>query len=207
MEEDQAHAMTNRTTDSRYFESDPSNLPLGVCIENLVKEYKSGNKVAVNRLSLNLYENQITSFLGHNGAGKNNYNVYPNWIISTFFWLTVEEHLWFYASLKGTEGSDLAEEMDNFVGGSRVVILDEPTAGVDPYSRRAIWDLILKYKVVFHIVCGRTILLSTHHMDEADVLGDRIAIICNGQLRCCGTPLFLKNNLGDGYHLYIVKTR
>ncbi|KFM77694.1 ATP-binding cassette sub-family A member 2, partial [Stegodyphus mimosarum] len=86
-----------------------------------------------------------------------------------------------------------------FVGGSRVVILDEPTAGVDPYSRRAIWDLILKYKN------GRTILLSTHHMDEADVLGDRIAIISNGQLRCCGTPLFLKNNLGDGYHLYIVK--
>lgn len=48
-------------------------------------------------------------------------------------------------------------------------------------------------------------MLSTHHMDEADVLGDRIAIISNGQLRCCGTPLFLKNNLGEGYHLYIVK--
>lgn len=42
-------------------------------------------------------------------------------------------------------------------------------------------------------------------MDEADILGDRIAIISNGQLRCCGTPLFLKNNLGEGYHLYIVK--
>ncbi|PRD32326.1 UNVERIFIED_CONTAM: ATP-binding cassette sub-family A member 2 [Trichonephila clavipes] len=227
IEDDQAHAMTSRSmfcfltdisADSKYFEPDPSGLPLGVCIENLVKEYKSGNKVAVNKLSLNLYENQITSFLGHNGAGK------------TTTILTVEEHLWFYASLKGTEGSNLAEEMDKmiqdlnlplkrhskvsvlsggmkrklsvaiaFVGGSRVVILDEPTAGVDPYSRRAIWDLILKYK------SGRTILLSTHHMDEADVLGDRIAIISNGQLRCCGTPLFLKNNLGDGYHLYIVK--
>ena len=45
------------------------------------------------------------------------------------------------------------------------MILDEPTAGVDPYSRRAIWDLIVKYKE------GRTILLSTHHMDEADLLG------------------------------------
>ena len=55
------------------------------------------------------------------------------------------------------------------------------------------------------VLLGRTILLSTHHMDEADVLGDRIAIISNGQLRCCGTPLFLKNNLGEGYHLYIVK--
>ena len=45
------------------------------------------------------------------------------------------------------------------------MILDEPTAGVDPYARRAIWDLIIKYKE------GRTILLSTHHMDEADLLG------------------------------------
>ncbi|CAL1285568.1 unnamed protein product [Larinioides sclopetarius] len=259
IEDDQAHAMTNRTTDTKYFEPDPSNLPLGVCIENLFKEYKSGNKIAVNRLSLNLYENQITSFLGHNGAGKtttmsiltglfppsSGYATIYGHDIRTemdfirqsmgmcpqhnvlFEELTVEEHLWFYASLKG---SDLAEEMDKmiqdlnlplkrhskvsvlsggmkrklsvaiaFVGGSRVVILDEPTAGVDPYSRRAIWELILKYK------SGRTILLSTHHMDEADVLGDRIAIICNGQLRCCGTPLFLKNNLGDGYHLYIVK--
>lgn len=50
-----------------------------------------------------------------------------------------------------------------FIGDSKVVILDEPTAGVDPYTRRAIWDLILKYKK------NRTILLSTHHMDEADV--------------------------------------
>ncbi|KFM77695.1 ATP-binding cassette sub-family A member 2, partial [Stegodyphus mimosarum] len=70
IENDQACVMTSRTTDSQYFEPDPSNLPLGVCIENLVKVYKSGNKVAVNKLSLNLYENQITSFLGHNGAGK-----------------------------------------------------------------------------------------------------------------------------------------
>ena len=52
-----------------------------------------------------------------------------------------------------------------FVGGSKVVILDEPTSGVDPYSRRAIWDLISKYKE------DRTILISTHHMDEADILG------------------------------------
>ncbi|KAF8797193.1 ATP-binding cassette sub-family A member 2 like protein [Argiope bruennichi] len=233
IEDDQAHAMTNRTTDTKYFEPDPSNLPLGVCIENLVKEYKSGNKVAVNRLSLNLYENQITSFLGHNGAGKtttmsiltglfppsSGYATIYGHDIRTemdfirqsmgmcpqhnvlFEELTVEEHLWFYASLKG---SDLAEEMDKMIQDlnlplNSIVILDEPTAGVDPYSRRAIWDLILKYK------SGRTILLSTHHMDEADILGDRIAIICNGQLRCCGTPLFLKNNLGDGYHLYIVK--
>uniref|UniRef100_A0A3B3UN84 Uncharacterized protein n=1 Tax=Poecilia latipinna TaxID=48699 RepID=A0A3B3UN84_9TELE len=74
-----------------------------------------------------------------------------------------------------------------------------PTAGVDPYARRAIWDLILKYKQ------GRTILLSTHHMDEADLLGDRIAIISHGKLKCCGTPLFLKSTYGDGYKLTLVK--
>uniref|UniRef100_A0A3Q4GWD8 ABC transporter domain-containing protein n=1 Tax=Neolamprologus brichardi TaxID=32507 RepID=A0A3Q4GWD8_NEOBR len=70
---------------------------------------------------------------------------------------------------------------------------------VDPYARRAIWDLILKYKQ------GRTILLSTHHMDEADLLGDRIAIISHGKLKCCGSPLFLKSTYGDGYKLTLVK--
>lgn len=86
-----------------------------------------------------------------------------------------------------------------FVGGSRTVILDEPTAGVDPYARRAIWDLLIKYK------SGRTILLSTHHMDEADLLGDRIAIISNGEMKCCGSSLFLKNTFCEGYHLKLVK--
>ncbi|NWU57833.1 ABCA1 protein, partial [Dromas ardeola] len=86
-----------------------------------------------------------------------------------------------------------------FVGGSKVVILDEPTAGVDPYSRRGIWELLLKYRQ------GRTIILSTHHMDEADILGDRIAIISHGKLCCVGSSLFLKNQLGTGYYLTLVK--
>ena len=51
----------------------------------------------------------------------------------------------------------------------------------------------------------RTILLSTHFMDEADVLGDRIAIISEGKLRCLGSSLFLKSHFGDGYHLTLVK--
>ena len=63
-----------------------------------------------------------------------------------------------------------------FVGGSKTVILDEPSAGVDPSGRRGIWDLLFKYRI------GRTIVISTHHMDEADVLGDRIAIISNGKV-------------------------
>lgn len=54
-------------------------------------------------------------------------------------------------------------------------------------------------------IAGRTILLSTHHMDEADVLGDRIAIIAQGKLCCCGTSLFLKSQYGSGYYLTLVK--
>lgn len=110
-----------------------------------------------------------------------------------------------------------------FVGGSKVVILDEPTAGVDPYARRGIWDLLLKYRqgqlplsvsLCSSSVCpnptscpvsGRTIILSTHHMDEADMLGDRIAIISHGKLCCVGSSLYLKNHLGTGYYLTLVK--
>ncbi|XP_028404446.1 ATP-binding cassette sub-family A member 1-like [Dendronephthya gigantea] len=144
--------------------------------------------------------------------------------------LTVEEHLWFYAKLKGLDNNLIPDEIEKFlanshlipkrkersrflsggmkrklsvsmafVAGSKTVILDEPTAGVDPYARRAIWDLLLQYKK------GRTILLSTHHMDEADVLGDRIAIIAQGKLCCCGTSLFLKSQYGSGYYLTLVK--
>nr|AAI68468.1 Zgc:172302 protein [Danio rerio] len=144
--------------------------------------------------------------------------------------LTVEEHVWFYGRMKGMSLEEVNKEMNSlledvglqhkrfeqtknlsggmqrklsvaiaFIGGSKVVVLDEPTAGVDPYSRRGIWDLLLKYRE------GRTIILSTHYMDEADLLGDRIAIISQGKLCCCGTPLFLKARLGTGYYLTLVK--
>ncbi|KAL2089101.1 hypothetical protein ACEWY4_016000 [Coilia grayii] len=147
-----------------------------------------------------------------------------------FSMLTVEEHIWFYARLKGLSEECVKAEMEQilndtglphkrtsrtstlsggmqrklsvalaFVGGSQVVILDEPTAGVDPYARRGIWDLLLKYRA------GRTIILSTHHMDEADILGDRIAIISHGRLCCVGSSLFLKTQLGSGYYLTLVK--
>lgn len=54
-------------------------------------------------------------------------------------------------------------------------------------------------------LADRTIILSTHHMDEADILGDRIAIISQGKLCCVGSSLFLKNQLGTGYYLTLVK--
>ncbi|XP_066512665.1 retinal-specific phospholipid-transporting ATPase ABCA4-like [Hoplias malabaricus] len=144
--------------------------------------------------------------------------------------LTVEEHILFYSLLKGRDKKEAEQEVEDmlgdlglpnkrddqahnlsggmqrklsvamaFVGGSKVVILDEPTSGVDPYSRRSIWDLLLKYR------SGRTVVLSTHHMDEADLLSDRVAIISKGQLHCCGSPLFLKNCFGVGFYLTLVR--
>jgi len=80
-----------------------------------------------------------------------------------------------------------------------VVLLDEPTSGMDPAARRSTWDLIQTEKK------NRTVLLSTHFMEEADLLGDRIAIMAEGQLQCCGSSLFLKKKYGGGYHLIIVK--
>ncbi|KAF5914236.1 hypothetical protein HPG69_005086 [Diceros bicornis minor] len=147
-----------------------------------------------------------------------------------FNYLTVSEHLYFYCVLKGIPPEMRRMEIDRMlsafnllekrdalsqslsggmkrrlsiiialIGGSKVVILDEPTSGMDPASRRAAWSLLQHYKQ------DRTILLTTHYMDEADVLGDRIAIMVKGSLRCCGSSVFLKKIYGVGYHIVMVK--
>lgn len=84
------------------------------------------------------------------------------------------------------------------IGDPKIIILDEPTAGVDPYSRRHMWSVLQNRR---H---GKVILLTTHFMDEADILADRKAVISKGKLRCCGSSLFLKNKFGIGYHLTLV---
>ncbi|KAM9347110.1 glucosylceramide transporter ABCA12 [Symphorus nematophorus] len=86
-----------------------------------------------------------------------------------------------------------------FIGGSRLVVLDEPTTGVDPCSRRSIWDIVIQHKK------NRTIIMSTHHLDEAEVLSDRIAFLERGGLKCCGSPFHLKDKLGQGYKLTLTK--
>ncbi|KYQ59358.1 ATP-binding cassette sub-family A member 5 [Trachymyrmex zeteki] len=143
--------------------------------------------------------------------------------------LTPREHLEFFAAVRGIPRSmirhevkktlkdiDLVEKADTFarylsggqkrklsvgiaiIGDPKIVILDEPTAGVDPYSRRQLWSLLQSRR---H---GKVILLTTHFMDEADILADRKAVISKGKLRCCGSSLFLKNKFGIGYHLTLV---
>ncbi|KAI5103425.1 ATP-binding cassette sub-family A member 5 isoform X1, partial [Silurus meridionalis] len=140
--------------------------------------------------------------------------------------LTVEEHLKIFAAIKGIlpcdidsevkkvlKALDLEKIMDaqakNLSGGQKrklsvgiailgdpkILLLDEPTAGMDPVSRHQVWTLLKSRRA------GRVTVLSTHYMDEADILADRKAVISQGQLKCVGSSLYLKTKCGVGYHL------
>uniref|UniRef100_A0A8B9KFP4 Cholesterol transporter ABCA5 n=1 Tax=Astyanax mexicanus TaxID=7994 RepID=A0A8B9KFP4_ASTMX len=140
--------------------------------------------------------------------------------------LTVEEHLRIFAAIKGILPSEIDSEvrkvlkdldlekiMDaqakNLSGGQKrklsvgiailgdpkILLLDEPTAGMDPVSRHQVWTLLKNRRA------GRVTVLSTHYMDEADILADRKAVISQGQLKCVGSSLYLKTKCGVGYHL------
>jgi ATP-binding cassette subfamily A (ABC1) protein 3 len=85
------------------------------------------------------------------------------------------------------------------IGGSKLVLLDEPTSGMDLSARRKLWNMLKSYKN------NRIIILTTHYMDEADILGDRIGIMTGGKLICLGSSLFLKTRYGVGYYLTMVK--
>lgn len=82
-----------------------------------------------------------------------------------------------------------------FVGGSRLVLLDEPTAGMDVGTRRRTWEFLRT------MARRSTVLLSTHFMDEADYLGSTFAIMSQGRLQCSGSTGFLKSQFGVGYVL------
>ncbi|KYQ89278.1 ABC transporter A family protein [Tieghemostelium lacteum] len=231
-----------------------------VSIRNLSKHFHTGDglRKAVDKLSVDFYEDEIHSFLGHNGSGKSttinmltglmeptngDALIFGNSIVNDiqeirknlgvcpqqdilYDKLTVLQHLRIFASLKGVPPHEIEyeankyakevglEEKKNaiakslsggqkrklclaiaFIGGSKLIFIDEATSGLDPKSRREVWDFLLKYKQ------GKTIIFTTHFMDEADYLGDRIAILSNGKLRCDGSSLFLKKKFGVGYLL------
>ncbi|XP_029473387.1 retinal-specific ATP-binding cassette transporter isoform X1 [Rhinatrema bivittatum] len=199
-----------------FFEPEPPGLIPGVCVQDLVKVYKNTYKPAVDRMNITLYEGQIAAFLGHNGAGKTTLlsiltGLFPptsgtvlvygkdikthldaiRQSLGTcpqhnvlFHNLTVAEHILFYAQLKGKSREQAEEEL--------TMMLED-------------MGLTHKRDDEAQHLSGRTIILSTHHMDEADLLGDRIAIISQGKLHCCGSPLFLKNCFGTGFYLTLVR--
>jgi ABC-type multidrug transport system ATPase subunit len=146
--------------------------------------------------------------------------------------LTVMEHIELYGELKGVPRADvqregatwlakmeLAEKAQamastlsggqkrrlsvamSLIGTPQVVYLDEPTTGLDPAARRNLWKIVKESRQ------GRLILLSTHHMDEADVLADQKAIMAHGRLQCVGSSMFLKSHFGLGYQLELTKSQ
>nr|XP_012602865.1 ATP-binding cassette sub-family A member 8 [Microcebus murinus] len=81
------------------------------------------------------------------------------------------------------------------LGDPKIFLLDEPTAGLDPFSRHRVWNLLKERKA------DRVVLFSTQFMDEADILADRKVFLSKGKLKCAGSSLFLKKKWGIGYHL------
>lgn len=145
--------------------------------------------------------------------------------------LTVEEHLLFYSRLKGKgKGEDQAAvdqiladvSMQNerrlrasslsggqkrrlsvasaLCGDPMVVFLDEPSSSLDPGSRIGLWEIIQSVSKT------RCTLLTTHSMDEAEILCSRIGIIKDGHMVCLGSSSQLKNTYGEGYKLQLLMT-
>ena len=86
----------------------------------------------------------------------------------------------------------------SLLGNPSVVVLDEPTTGMDVITRQSVWKSIQALK-------GKaTIIMTTHAMEEADALGDRIAVLSRGKVQAQGTALDLKNKYGVGFHLHVV---
>ncbi|KAK2616364.1 hypothetical protein QQS21_000798 [Conoideocrella luteorostrata] len=86
-------------------------------------------------------------------------------------------------------------------GGSAVCCVDEVSSGIDPLSRRKIWDILLSERG------SRTIIMTTHFLDEADLLADNIAILSKGKLRAEGSSAQLKDTFGAGYRVHVLNAR
>lgn len=85
------------------------------------------------------------------------------------------------------------------IGDAQLIFLDEPTTGLDPTSRRHMWTILERARAK----AGRTLVLTTHAMDEAELLCSRIGIMTHGRMRCIGDSQRLKNRYGGGYRLQI----
>ena len=77
------------------------------------------------------------------------------------------------------------------IGDSQIIFLDEPTSFMDPIVKKKFWNQLTKLRD-----SGRTIILSSHSMDEVEVLCTRIGIMMNGEMKCLGSPQYLKNKFG-----------
>lgn len=140
--------------------------------------------------------------------------------------MTAAEHVELFGTMKGGSFSametlglvDLQDKADeltgSFSGGQKrrlsvalsllgdpkMIVLDEPTTGMDVIARQSVWKMIEEKKK------GRTIILTTHSMEEADALGDRVVVVGKGKVQAQGTSIDLKATYGIGFHLHVVKS-
>ena len=112
--------------------------------------------------------------------------------------LRIEEHGHKYANdCSGGTKRKLSYGMA-MLGDPKIVLLDEPSSGMDPHSKRFVWDTILA-----SFKGDRGAILTTHSMEEADALCTRVGIMVKGELRCLGSTQHLKNKYGGGYVLEV----
>ncbi|ERE69073.1 ATP-binding cassette sub-family A member 5-like protein [Cricetulus griseus] len=154
-------------------------------ISGIQKAYRKGNEnVEALRRFASIYGHRVSE-IDEMFEARKMIGICPQLDIN-FDVLTVEENLSILASIKGIPANNIIQE---------ILLLDEPTAGMDPCSRHIVWNL-LKYRKA-----NRVTLFSTHFMDEADILADRKAVISQGMLKCVGSSIFLKSKWGIGYRL------
>ena len=144
-----------------------------------------------------------------------------------FDYLTVEEHLQYMCRIKGSKinNEEIEELIDKIelapkknalcstlsggqkrklcialalIGDSKIILLDEPTSGMDVMARRSLWEFLKNYKK------DKIILLTTHFLDEAEYLGDRIGIMSEGKYLCSGTSSFLKSKYPCGFNINLL---
>ncbi|CAK94636.1 unnamed protein product (macronuclear) [Paramecium tetraurelia] len=249
IQEDNSSAIYHEVFDN------PKISPRAISIKNVKKSFNE--LMAVNGVTLQIYDSQILCLLGHNGAGKttlisiltglikrdsgaityygtdNDFDVIRNYLgfcpqkDALYDSLSCDQHLQYYGKIKGIDEKELQMEIDqiinkcdllndrtklvkqlsggtrrklslaiSLIGQSKVVFLDEPTSGMDPISRQKIWEILIQVKNE-----GRCLVLTTHHLDEAEVLSERLAIMAKGRLLTVGSVEFIKMNFGIGYHL------
>ena len=105
-------------------------------------------------------------------------------------------NIWFQ-HLSGGQKQKLGLAL-SLVNDPEVIFLDEPTTGLDPQARRAVWEVIRKLKTE-----GRTVMLTTHYLEEAEELADRVAIMNHGKIVAMGTAQEIESKYGSGQKLIV----
>ena len=174
---------------------EPAGIPAVEC-EGLT--FRFGSHTAVDGVNLEVRAGEVFGLLGPNGAGKTTTIRVLTTLLpaaegsARIFGIDVARHR---MRLAGTYSGGMIRRLElaqALINRPRLLILDEPTIGLDPIARAGVWERLQELRAA----SGMTILLTTHYLDEADHLCERIALMHRGRLRAVGAPDELKAELG-----------